>query len=321
MTDKVAGQHENGVKVLYIAGWGRSGSTILDNILGQLDGFYSVGELRYIWERGFIEDRLCGDGVPFHESDFWRSILDEAFGGFDKIDPSRMAKLQNNCISIRRLPLVIATGRLFLARPAPTDYLETISRLYKAVRHVTGCRVIVDSSKYPLYAHLLSLVTSIDLHILHLVRDPRGVAYSWLRKKAQPDKGEGQLLSRHNPIKSSLQWGLLNSAASRLQWRLPGRYMLLRYEDFMKNPEEAVRRVAALVGEKPDRLPFVGERVVTLGTSQAFSGNPSRFRTGEVELQLDDEWEERMASRHRLLVAGLTWPLLAKYGYSRADRE
>jgi len=34
-------------KVLYIAGWGRSGSTILDNVLGQLDGCFSTGELNY----------------------------------------------------------------------------------------------------------------------------------------------------------------------------------------------------------------------------------------------------------------------------------
>jgi hypothetical protein len=321
MTDRSTRPKDDGVKVLYITGWGRSGSTILDNILGQLDGFFSVGELRFIWERGFIENRLCGNGVPFRENEVWRSILDEAFGGLANIDPHEMAKLHNSCISVRRLPLVIASGRLFLGKPAPADYLETLSRLYRAVRQVSGCSVVVDSSKYPLYAHLLSLVPSIELYILHMVRDPRGVAYSWLRRKAQPDKGEGQILSQHNPFKSSLQWGLLNSAASRLRWHQPDRYMLLRYEDFMQDPQAAVRRVAALAGEEPERMPFVGERVVTLGMNHAFSGNPSRFRTGEVELRLDDEWKAGMASRHRLLVTSLTWPLLGKYGYSRVGSE
>lgn len=45
------------VKVLYIAGWGRSGSTILDNVLGQVEGFFSGGELSYLWERGLSENR------------------------------------------------------------------------------------------------------------------------------------------------------------------------------------------------------------------------------------------------------------------------
>jgi hypothetical protein len=63
------------VKVLYIAGSGRSGSTILDNTLGQIDGFFSVGELRYIWERGLIEDRLCGCGERVHQCPFWAAAL------------------------------------------------------------------------------------------------------------------------------------------------------------------------------------------------------------------------------------------------------
>ena len=33
-------------KVLFIGGYGRSGSTLLDRLLGQIDGFVSVGEVR-----------------------------------------------------------------------------------------------------------------------------------------------------------------------------------------------------------------------------------------------------------------------------------
>ena len=49
---------EKKVKVLFIAGNGRSGSTILDVILGQLEGFFAVGELRRIWgsERDILEE-------------------------------------------------------------------------------------------------------------------------------------------------------------------------------------------------------------------------------------------------------------------------
>ena len=38
-------------RVLYILGWGRSGSTVLGNILGEVDGFFCAGELHYLWER------------------------------------------------------------------------------------------------------------------------------------------------------------------------------------------------------------------------------------------------------------------------------
>src|SRR3712207_8209479 len=50
------------VKVLYVVGLGRSGSTILSNSLGQIGGFFSGGELNFIWRHNVLENRLCGCG-------------------------------------------------------------------------------------------------------------------------------------------------------------------------------------------------------------------------------------------------------------------
>ena len=77
-------------KVLYIAGWGRSGSTILDNVLGQVDGFFSAGELMFLWRRGLIEGRLCGCGRPLRDCDVWMHILDRAYpAGVDAHERSK----------------------------------------------------------------------------------------------------------------------------------------------------------------------------------------------------------------------------------------
>ena len=54
----------NRVKVLYIAGPGRSGSTVLGNVLGEIEGFFHGGELNFIWEHNLIENRLCSCGAP-----------------------------------------------------------------------------------------------------------------------------------------------------------------------------------------------------------------------------------------------------------------
>jgi hypothetical protein len=66
---------DSGIRILYIAGAGRSGSTLLANILGQVEGFFTAGELISIWERGLIQDRFCGCGVPFHDCEVWTGIL------------------------------------------------------------------------------------------------------------------------------------------------------------------------------------------------------------------------------------------------------
>ena len=95
------------IKVLYVAGWGRSGSTVLTNILGEVDGFVSVGEVNFLWQHGLIENRLCGCGVPFRECEEWTKILDRAFGGADSVDPHRMVRLQNAGVRTRHVPLML----------------------------------------------------------------------------------------------------------------------------------------------------------------------------------------------------------------------
>ena len=66
------------VQVLYIAGTGRSGSTLLAGILGQVDGIFNAGEVRYIWDRGLLANRLCGCGRQFRDCPVWDEILVEA---------------------------------------------------------------------------------------------------------------------------------------------------------------------------------------------------------------------------------------------------
>jgi len=60
----VTAEHGERLKVLYVIGWDRSGSTLLDNLLGGVDGFFSSVELHKIWQEGLTEGRKCGCGRP-----------------------------------------------------------------------------------------------------------------------------------------------------------------------------------------------------------------------------------------------------------------
>ena len=73
-------------RVLFIGGWGRSGSTLLDRVLGHVPGVVSLGEVREIWVRGVIEDRPCGCDRPFSECPFWTEVGDRAWGGWRSFD-------------------------------------------------------------------------------------------------------------------------------------------------------------------------------------------------------------------------------------------
>ncbi|HZY56257.1 MAG TPA: sulfotransferase, partial [Rubrobacteraceae bacterium] len=281
------------IKVLYIAGFGRNGSTILGNILGELDGFFHGGELNFVWERNLLENRRCGCGAPFRECEVWNRVFDGAFGGMEGVDAREMARLQSTHALAFHTMLTSFPDRLRPAAHQRHKFLGRLEKLYEGVRRATGSRVIVDSSKRPLYGYLLGTVPEVDLHVVHLVRDPRASAYSWLRKKFQPDKSGQAYMLRFNPLESSLRWDVWNAVTEVLWRRSPERYLRLRYEDFVRKPQESIRAILKMLNEEASRLPFVDGTRVRLGTSHTVSGNPNRFQTGVVELRPDDEWASR----------------------------
>jgi sulfotransferase family protein len=302
------------VKVLYIAGSGRSGSTILDRTLGQVDGFFSAGELCNLWGRGLLARRRCGCGVPVPDCPVWGPILGEAFGGVDQIDAERLAAATGRRLRAGSVP------RLFLdrrgrQRAAGDGYQAALAHLYRAVVHQTGCRVIVDSSKSPVYARLVAAIPGVEVAVVHLVRDPRATAFSFLRNKRLPDFGDDRLMQRQHPLVSARRWSLWQAATELLWRRQDRRYLRLRYEDFVYEPQPAILRITALVGETPAALPFSGPATVRMTTTHSVSGNPNRFGTGEVELCADEEWRRAMRTVDRGLVTALTWPLLLHYRY------
>jgi hypothetical protein len=298
------------VKVLFLAGWGRSGTTILDNILGATDGFFSVGELYHLWGRGLIQNRRCGCGVPPRRCETWQAVLARAFGSSEGPDAERLFRLALTCTRTRHL-LAHVRGR----QAVPLEYREALARLYRAIRDVTGSRVIVDSTKHPAYAAVLGGVSGIDLRVVHVIRDPRAVAYSWIRKKIQLDEARPRYMRSHGALYSAFMWDVLNLATERL-WKWPGaRYLLLRYEDFVTDPQESVRRVAEFAGESDVTLPFRSEKTVLLTGNHTISGNPSRFQTGLVEIEPDEEWLASMRRRDEWISTGATFPLLAHFGY------
>jgi hypothetical protein len=294
------------LKVLFIGGYGRSGSTLLDRVLGQVPGFFSVGELRHVFQEGLLENRRCGCGARFQECDFWRAVTDRAFGSVERAELDEMLSLKRRVDQWWLAPLLGWRLGRARARRDVDAYREVLRRLYAAIAAESGARVLIDSSKDVSHGYALrGLENELDLHVLHLVRDPRAVAFSWQRRKFNP--GSDEQMNRYSLLRTSAEWTAIN-AMTRFHRRTGARYADLRYGDFAADPEAAVDRVLDFLGE-PDR-PNPVERgdTVHLAAGHTAAGNPNRFSCGAVEIRPDDEWERAMSPAGRLLVGALTLP-------------
>jgi len=240
-------------------------------------------------------------------------VLARAFDAGEPVDPGRMMELLAQGTRARHLPQMLGPEGWRRRLVAQTEEApRTLATVYAAIAEASGARVIVDSSKLPTYGFLLGYLPKFDPYVVHLVRDPRAAAYSWLRKKELP---EGGFMQRQGPLKSSLLWTLWNAAAGWFWADDPERYLQVRYEDFVREPRATVERITAFLEEPMSGSPFASETEVRLGTTHGVAGNPSRFVTGVVALRSDDEWKSKLRTRDRRVVTAATFPLLRRYGY------
>lgn len=302
------------LKVLYVAGNGRSGSTLLDVILGQVPGFFPVGEVRNLWDYGLVEGRPCGCGNPVTECSTWKSIFERGFSGGDAVSPARVASWRERYAQTKRLLPMILRGRGYRdsGDAGIRMYLEVLERLYHAIAATTGARVVVDSSKWPTYARLLDSIPSIDLYVLHLVRDPRACAFSWRRlKEAEP----GRYLDVQGPVYTTSYWVVWNPTIRHFFGSRRSRYMFLRYEDFVSAPRDTIDEILRFVDEDETPNPFVSENTVPISPTHTIEGNLARFQRGEIAVRADTEWRRKMSWGSRAVVTSMTWPFLLRYGY------
>ncbi|WP_081744944.1 sulfotransferase [Arthrobacter sp. H14] len=304
--------------VLYIAGSGRSGSTLLERLLGQIDSVATLGEVHHLWARGIAKDESCGCGKPFGECEFWRRTGEMAFGGWKNVDMEDVEKLHNAVDRQRYLPLTM----LPVVPPAFARQLAAYSgyygALYKAVQELSGASVIVDSGKHPSLALALSHNRDIDLRIVHLVRDSRGVSFSWAKSVKRPESTnpEDDLMKQYSSLVSSALWVSTNLAAEALRWRAVPRTRLL-YEDLIADPVATIDRLRDVLNLPiTGQLKLVGPGTVDLKANHSVAGNPMRFRRGETTLRPDAEWRKAMTKKDRRLVSLLTAPMRLWYGYT-----
>jgi hypothetical protein len=311
VTDRVVDR--GSYTVVYLAGEGRSGSTIVERILSQQAGFVSVGELRNVFRFGLRHNERCGCGSWFSECEFWTQIGMRAFGGWDADEAELLLKQRAQWTRQRYLPSLIRGG--VASRPGRElqPYADAFAKLYDAVAEATGARVLVDASKEPVHALTIARLTDVDLRPIHLVRDPRGVAYSWAKRgveRPNANAPERSTIAVIPPIRSARAWNRKQLWSSVLRHQSPWR-SLISYEEFAQAPTTTLRRALDEVGLPPEGLQGQGSNEFELGWDHALCGNPNRFRTGAIEVSADDAWRDAMPRRQQFAVGQITLPVRA----------
>lgn len=299
-------------RVVYVVGKGRSGSTLVDDLLGAIPGVASLGELRLVWSRGFTPGYRCACGALVPECPVWSTAVPAAAGGTDAASLAAADGLQSRVQRWSHVPAVLA------GRVGDDDRRlgEMLGALYDSVAASLGVNVLVDSSKWPLPSGSLGLVPGWDAAVVHLVRDPRAVAHSYRRRKG----GDGQPeLPRFGALHTAASWTARNGTVELGRRAMePGRVRVLRYEDLAARPRAEIRSLGAWLGVPDPDAAFVDDVTVELPVAHLVGGNPRRLERGPVEIRPDTEWADQEPTMATRLADLVTAPLRRRYGYSGA---
>ncbi|TCM21368.1 sulfotransferase family protein [Novosphingobium sp. PhB165] len=325
------------LRVIYVAGYGRSGSTLLDIALGMRADVFGAGELtalaRHAWKNG----EYCACGATVRDCPFWSRVMVRADGDEGSAgDGEETRVMLEELARVQKRMESLAAPRRLLARFMPKSrnrYHSANAALFRAVGEQVGHEeengegargevYILDSSKLPGRALALASMPGIDLHVIHLVRDPRAVAWSMSRRHAKSIEAGVQRELRPKPAAYvALRWVMVNLVCEWLCRRLgKGRTIRVRYEDFVADPEavlEAIRsrcapQLASTVQDGTAEEERAGSE--TLHPGHQVAGSRHRMQSGLV-IREDHVWQRQMPDATRRIVTRLTGPLLRRYGY------
>ncbi len=300
------------IKVVYIGGSGRCGSTLLSLLFSEHQSFFDCGEIKNLWARGILEDRKCACGDSFSTCQYWSQVMQSAIGKADSQMASRMNAVVGQTTRYRnyfKLRKASRSGQGYV----PEDFLETLGQLYRSISNTSVGKIIVDSSKLAAYARLLMMLPDVDLFYINLIRDPRAVVYSW-QKKMKYEPGGTREMDRIGAARASLIWKFAYMTATDVLKEVPG--VTIRYEDLVNDTSGTMRAILSDINTwLGGSLPVANiENLSWVNTSHSLSGNPLRFRKGEG-IKLDANWKTDFRGMDALITTMLCNSEIRRYGY------
>ena len=301
--------------VVFLMAHSFSGSTLLSFLLGAHPEIATVGEM-FIAQGIDPETYVCSCGQRIGECPFWRRVsMEMAARGIPYDVRRNEASFSTNGVGRVSHLLLAAEPRgpvLETARSAALALIPGAKReldrrlrineaLAEVVTGLRGARAFVDASKRPGRLLHLRRIPSLDIRVIHMVRDGRAVTRSTMRN-----------LER-NAEDGARSWFGAARDAERLRRRFPAdRWMTLRYEDLCLDPKTTLDRISGFVGVTPG-----GSVPDFRSVDHHIIGNRMRL-SHTSEISLDERWRSEMPAEQIRAVERIAGPTLKRYGYASA---
>ena len=279
-------------KLIYIMGAGRSGTTALATFLGNNKEILNIGEMHQFFEY-LDENKECSCGKLLNECEFWKNKIDNPTQEYSVNSRKLSEKMESHSSIIKHL--LNSFSNIEYER-----YIELHQSILDSIQSDSEKSTLLDSSKYIGRALALNKLDNIELKIIYVVRDVRGVINSF-SKKVQTSK---------SPLSTIVYYSLINLVAefiSRFIFRK--KVIKIRYEDLIENPISLFEKIEKFINID---LTDIKEKI---HKEQAFSighivGGNRLKKNKEIYFRKDISWKEKISSFERVFYYVLASPIM-----------
>lgn len=294
------------IKLVLLIGSGRSGSTLIDQIVNMNSNIVGIGEISNWNTKVFKEYCACGEIVK--TCSFWSEVISKV--GWRESDFKKYKKYQYEFDAPkRRYVFKINDHANSLGFD---DFLSKNNEIFSAISEVSGNSIIFDSSKSPQRAFNLSKSDLLDVKIIHLMRDPRGVVWSYKKSfKKNERAGLQKDMKATSLLKAIYSWLATNSRAFSTVKSANVPTLSVMYEEFCINPDYEIQRILEFVlDEKPRQKINLSNSLTT--ESHTIAGNRLRMKR-DIVIKPDFAWKSNLNVFQKAFIYLLTFPMLKKF--------
>ena len=299
-------------KLAFIMAASHSGSTLLAMLLGAHPQATTIGDTAGTPDRN-NPDYRCSCGHRARECPFWMQITERMGSQGINIDVTSFGTrfeypenwFINRILGAEHRGPFLETVRdgILALSPGWKQSFQRIaqhnSAIVEAATQIANAKVLVDSSKLPHRLKFLLRIFGINIRVVHLVRDGRGVAHTYIH-----DNG-------WSVEKAAIEWRRGIVAAEKLLSRLDsGMWKQVRYEDLCANPQAELQKLCIFLNLNPSRvnLDFRSANLHVFGNKMRLSS--------EKAILLDETWRTELTDSQISTIERITGKHLKRYGYS-----
>jgi hypothetical protein len=301
--------------LVYLAGTGHSGSTLVSFVLNNDPRIFSIGEMHApFYPREDPTRRACSCGRMMVDCPFFAEMRERLKGTDFDLLPAEW-RLEYDHVSSNRFVdrLMVGSLRSNLLEnvrdavwPLLPGYRRALDRLnrhnalfVRTALAISGKSIFFDATKDPTRIRFLRKLEEVRLKVIHIVRDPR--AYAWSRIRD----------AKLTAAQATDAWLRTNRNVERHLRSLPGDWMRMRYEDFCSDNDGELAKIGEFLGIGP-LTPTDDFR----SAEHHIMGNKMRLpRFARSTIRLDEQWREKLPAAEATEVERLAAPLAGAYGY------